>query len=75
MYLLDAVATSKMLKFTGPSGLPAKPDDAITISKALSQKAFAAGKTRALFIVFYNKCPISMSILLTATQIQYFSSL
>eukprot|EP00057_Strongylocentrotus_purpuratus_P034106 XP_793941.3 PREDICTED: transcriptional regulator ATRX isoform X1 [Strongylocentrotus purpuratus] len=40
---IDAVATSKMLKFTGPSGLPAKPDDAITISKALSQKAFAAG--------------------------------
>ncbi|XP_041476227.1 centromere protein C-like [Lytechinus variegatus] len=40
---IDAVATSKMLKFTGPSGLPAKPDDAITITKALSQKAFAAG--------------------------------
>ena len=77
LYLVDAVATSKMLKFTGPSGLPAKPEDAITISKALSQKAFAAGKPGlpCLLLSIFNKCHISMTILLTATQIQYFSSL
>ncbi|XP_071486571.1 uncharacterized protein [Diadema antillarum] len=41
--VIDAVATSKMLKFTGPSGLPADKGDPITIAKALSQKAFSAG--------------------------------
>ncbi|XP_072172619.1 uncharacterized protein [Diadema setosum] len=41
--VIDAVATSKMLKFTGPSGLPANKGDPITIAKALSQKAFSAG--------------------------------
>ena len=47
LIVADAIVTSKMHQYVGPSGKIAEPEDPIRVCKCLHQPAFSSGKNNS----------------------------